>query len=196
MKRPTFPPARVAMLLALVAVLLAGCSTVQPPNKMKPAPPVVAPSAAPGPVSDSDRAFLTQAAARTMYEAEISRLAASRAVNPRVRTYAQWVATRRTQADSELTALMRAKGVPRPASLPADKATKLQRLAALRPSPDFDLGYVRVVGIEDHQATIALFERTRRTTTDRDLQAWIDRMLPSLRNELSTAQDIAAAAAG
>jgi putative membrane protein len=108
-----------------------------------------------------------------------------------VRLYAQALVNQRAQASNELAGLMRAKRVPRPGGLPADKATKLHRLAALRPSPDFDLGYVRVVGVEDQTATIALFERARREARDRDLKAWIDRMLPVLRGDLAAAQNLA-----
>ena len=91
---------------------------------------------------------------------------------------------------------MRAKGVQPPAGLAADKATKLHRLAALKPSAEFDRGYVRVVGVEDHMANIALFEKARRETRDRDLRAWIDRMLPALRTDLRAAQSLSGSLAG
>jgi putative membrane protein len=148
------------------------------------------------PASEADRNFLDQVSRLVLYETEVSRLAANRATTPRVRTYAQWLANRRAQGSSELAALLRSRGVASLNGLPADKATKLQRLAALPPSVDFDRGFVRVVGIEERQSTIALFERTRRTTADRELRAWIDRTLASLRTELTAAQDIAGTLAG
>ena len=139
---------------------------------------------------------MAQAAKRAMYDLEVSRLAIDRAIDPRVRSYAQNLATYSVQANSELGHLMRARGLARPAALPADKATKLHRLAALRPSPDFDLGYVRVVGVEDHQATIAMYERARRESRDPDLQAWIDRTLPLLRGQLAAARSLVGNLAG
>ena len=93
-------------------------------------------------------------------------------------------------ANKELVALMSAKGVAPPKGLAADKKDKLNRLASLPPSAAFDNGYVRVVGIEDHRTNIAIFERARRETKDRDLLAWIDRTLFALRSHLSAAQSL------
>jgi putative membrane protein len=184
------------------ALLAAGCSSVPLEGRHTAtmgAPLAAAPAranAAPERLTLAERTFMSQAVSRAMYEAEVSRLAAERAVDPRVRSYAQALANHAGRVNSELGAMMRAKGVPRPAGLAADKATKLHRLAALRPSPNFDLGYARVVGIEDQQATIALYERARRYAMDRDLKAWIDRILPVLRGQLAGAQALTGHLAG
>ena len=137
MSIPTSPrsPALPVAGALLIAVLASGCSTTPGFARFMGAPATPARVAtAAAPASEADRAFLSQAAMRAMYETDVSRLAAARATSPRVRTYAQWLANRRTQASSEMASLMRAKGVALPTSLPADKATKLQRLAALPPS--------------------------------------------------------------
>ena len=133
---------------------------------------------------------------RDRYEVEVSRLAASRAMSPGVRSYAQMVANHDAQAGNDLAALMRAKGVQPPAGLAADKVTKLDRLAALKPSVDFDRGYVRVVGVEEHMERIALFDQAQRDVRDRDLRAWIDRTLPVLRSDLGAAQALIGTLAG
>jgi putative membrane protein len=181
----------IAVTLVLAA-LAAGCSTGGSPFATKPIPATVVEEQ----LTPSERDFLMQAAQRAMYDLEVSRLAADRATNPKVRSYAQMVANHRAQANNELTSLMRAKGVPRPTTLAADKATKLHRLAALRPSHDFDLGYVRVVGVEEQTATIALFERAKREARSRELKVWIDKTLPVLRNDLAAAQSLAGNLAG
>lgn len=203
MKDLPSPKTRLASLPVLAALLVvAGCSSVPldgrhaasmgGPLAAKPAHSVAAPEQ----LTLAERTFMSQAVSRAMYEVEVSRLAADRATDPRVRSYAQMLASHSTQAGNELGAMMRAKGVPRPSSLAADKATKLHRLAGLRPSPNFDLGYARVVGVEDQQATIALYERARRYAMDRDLRAWIDKTLPVLRNHLAAAQALAGHLAG
>jgi putative membrane protein len=174
-----------ACSIALLAGFSAACAPVggPPPAPVRHAIVATTPTAA-------ERAFMTRVAANWLYEMEVSRLAAARATNPRVRSYAQALAGEHQRAHAELVALMQAKGVPVPAGLAADKATKLHRLSALRPSADFDLGYVRVLGVEDHAAAIALFERAQRESRDRDLRAWIDRMLPVLRGRLAAAQKL------
>jgi putative membrane protein len=200
----SLPKSCLAPVLVLLAALTAGCTTPptptaahQPatmggPQGVKPAAGVVVAEQ----LTAAERSFMTQALNRATYEVEVSRLAADRATDPRLRSYALMVANFSSQANNELAAMMRAKGVPRPSGLSADKATKLHRLAALRPSPDFDLGYARVVGVEDHQSTIALYERARRDARDRDLRAWIDKTLPVLRNHLAAAQNLAGRLAG
>ena len=94
----------------------------------------------------------------------------------RVRSYAQMLARHgMRKANHELAALMRAKGAAaagRPGGRQGHQAASA--LAALKPSAEFDLGYVRVVGVEDHMASIALFEQARRDARDRDL-AGLDR---------------------
>lgn len=140
--------------------------------------------------------FVTRVAAKGMYEMEVSKLAAERAISREVRSYARAMVGHRAQANGELIALMSARGVAPPKGLAADRVEKLHRLASLPPSAAFDHGYVRVVGVEDHRANIALFERARRDTRDRELRAWIDRMLAAMRSHLATAQSLSATLAG
>ena len=184
-------PAAIAGSLFITIALASGCAPV--------AGPVGSPQHAIVSVqqlSPTERAFLNRIAATGLYEGEVSRLAAMRASSPRVRAFAQRLANDHARTNSQLAALMRAKGLEPPAQLAADKATKLHRLSALPPSAEFDRGFVRVVGIEDHTASIALFEQARRDTRDRDLRAWIEGTLPGLRAHLSEAQALSGSLEG
>lgn len=175
------------LALALAAAVVAGCAPVRGPA----VPPAVVSA-----VPTSEPALLSQLAVNGLYELEVSRLTVQRATSPRVRTLAQNVANHRMESRRQLAALMRARGVPVPVELPRDKFSKLQRLQALRPSPDFDAAYVRVVGVEDHETAIALLERARRQTRDAGLASWIDRTLPVMRKDLQAAQQVAGQIAG
>lgn len=148
------------------------------------------------PFTAVEREFVSKVANRMAYEIEVSKLAAERAVSPAVRTYAERIVQQQTQMNNELVGLMSAHGVAPPRGLPADKAAKLRRLAALPRSDAFDNGYIRVVGIEDHRAAIGLYEKARRDVRDRDLRAWIDRSLTIARTHLADAQNVAASLAG
>lgn len=143
-----------------------------------------------------EREFVTKVAAKGMYEVEVSRLAAEKAMNPAVRDFARTMVTHHTQMNNELVQLMSARGVAPPKGLAADKATKLHRLASLPRSDAFDNGYIRVVGIEDHRNAIALFEKARREVRDRDLRGYIDRSLATMRMHLQMAQGVLAGMAG
>ena len=196
MKKSRAASTLAGCLLAAIAVLSAGCSSL-PGGRTgmgSPAAPL-APSVA-ARLTPAERDFVTKAAAKGMYEVEVSRLAAERAVNPDVRSYAQRMVSHHTRANNDLIALMSAKGVAPPKGLAADRATKLHRLASLPASAAFDHGYVRVVGVEDHRATIALFERARRDIKDRELKAWVDKMLAAMRGHLITAENLSASLAG
>lgn len=183
----------LAMVLAATA-LASGCASLRGMNMGMGAGPAMV--VAPTRLNPAERDFAIKAAARGFYEVEVSKLAAERAVNSGVRSYASMMVDHHTRVNSELISLMSAKGVAPPKGLAADKRAKLHRLAALPPSAAFDHGYVRVVGIEDHRTNIALLERARRQTKDRDLLAWIDRTLFVLRNHLAAAQSLAGALAG
>jgi putative membrane protein len=179
---------RLAALAAgVLALALAGCA---PLPAAPPAPVTV--SAAPG----NEPSFMSHIAANHLYEIEVSKLAVNRATSPRVRSLAKTLAAHRAYARQQLAALMRAHGMKVPAQLASDKASKLRRLEALRPSPDFDAAYVRVVGLEDHEQGIALLERARRESRDPALTAWIDRTLPVMRRDLQAAQQVAGSLAG
>jgi len=184
---------RAALALALVA-LLAGCAALPPDMRMGAAPTRVV--VAQAPFNAAERDFVTKVAAKSMYEIEVSKLAAGKAVSPAVREFAQTMVRHHTQMNDELIALMSAHGVAPPKGLAADKATKLHRLGALPRSDAFDNGYIRVVGIEDHRAAIAMFEKARREVRDSDLRLFVDRTLTVLRAHLSMAQNVAAGMAG
>lgn len=182
------------LYLAAFAVVAAGCSTSQGSGAMGAGTGSTAPQAAKvaARLAPLERDFVIDAADKGMYEIEVSRLAAQRAMHPGVRAYAQMMVSQHARAKRELVALMRARGVVPPQDLARDKASKLRRLAGLPPSAAFDHGYVRVVGVEDHTASIEQFERARRQAKDRDLQAWIDRTLAMLRSHRAAAQDLLA----
>lgn len=186
---------RAALALALATALAAGCAP-HVPLQAPAQPAVVVAPPAPALPTAQERELLARLAESGLYDIEVSRLAAARATNPRVRAYAQALASNRLQSWQQLAGLMRMRGMPVPTSLAGAAATKLQRLAAVPPSRDFDAAYVRVVGVEDHAETIALLERTRLETRDAPLAAWIDRSLPMLRSDMQAANRLVAELAG
>jgi putative membrane protein len=169
--------------VVLATVLTAGCADTPPP------PPV--PGAA-SQFTTAEREFVLHAAVDGVYEVQAAQLAVSRAVAPRVRSLADMLATQHLQKNGELTVLMQAKGMTVPPNLPADKLAKLQQLGALPAGPAFDVEFVRMVGVQDHLADIALYERASADAVDPDLRAWIGRTLPMLHAHLAAAQSLAA----
>lgn len=178
---------------AAIVIVLAGCAGM--PDLGQSAAP--APAAVTGPpLAAAEQDFANDVAAKGMYEIEISKLAAERAQSPQVRALAQAMVRERTRVHNELIALMASRGVSPPRSLSAEKAHKLQKLASVPRSDAFDNGYVRVVGIEDHQGAIAQFEKAKRDVKDKELRAWMTRTLATMRSHLASAKQVAAAMAG
>ena len=178
---------RAALVAAMVsaAVAAGGCATHHGTVRAGAAAPVAAP----------DLVFASSAAGSGLYEVEVSRLAADRALNAQVRNYAQMLVQHHAIANSELMALARAKGMALPAGIPAPLQEKVAQLARLNGGA-FDREYIRVAGVQDHQANIGLFEQGSRSVADRDLKAWIDKTLPVLRQHLQGAQNLAGTLAG
>ena len=190
-------------LLTLSIALVAGCSSVplEPmPATVAPtagvAPPSAAAAPAPAQFTPAERAFAYRVALKNEYEIEVSKLAVNKALTPAVRDLAQTMLSQQSRLNDELVAIMAAHGVRAPKGLPADRATKLHRLAGLPRSEAFDNGYVKVIGIEDRRSGIAMFEKARRDVRDRDLRAYLDRSLAILRSHLTMAQGVAASISG
>jgi putative membrane protein len=146
-------------------------------------------------LSAADAAFVATAAGNDMYEIEVSRLALVRGSNAQVKNYAQMLVTHHTASSAQLMTIVRAKGATPPAGMPADKQAKIAELSRLQ-GAEFDRQYIRVSGVQDHQAAITIFEQASRTLTDADLRGFASNTLPVLRQHLQGAQAIAGTLAG
>ena len=138
-------------------------------------------------VVKADRDFMRKAAGAGMYEVEVSRLATERAQNADVRAFAEKMVSEHTDANKELAALARARGVELPQKMPADKRKVIDRL---KKSNNFDKDYVKTVGLEDHKADIALFDKAHTTGSDEELKTWTGEKLPILKTHLIYAQEL------
>ena len=196
----------LSLSLAIVSVAaLAACSTqrvVTVPAStavlVTPAPATTTVLGATAPavqIPAADSQFIAVAAGAGMYEVEAARLALSRASMPQVRSYAQMLLDHHTANNRELMTLVGSKGQRVAPGLPSELQQKVSTLSGLS-GADFDREFVRMTGVQDHMAAIAAFEQGRRSVSDRDLQAYIDRSLPVLRSHLQQAEDLAGRMAG
>jgi putative membrane protein len=181
----------LAWTVAAACVFAAGCTTSMHETTGDSGVPTSAMGAAPNALNSVDRSFATMAAASGLYEVEASRVAMVRAGNPQVHSYAAMLVQHHTMANSELMALLRAHAMSPPSALPPDKRAKLDSLAAM-PAADFDKQFVQMVGVEDHQRDIELFERGASAVSDNGLKTWITKTLPTLRSHLSAAEGLVA----
>ncbi|MGZ5449201.1 MAG: DUF4142 domain-containing protein [Thermoanaerobaculia bacterium] len=60
---------------------------------------------------------------------------------------------------------------------------------------ELDKAYMQHM-VEDHTKDVAEFEKTSTSATDADLRGWATKTLPTLREHLATAKDLAGAGVG
>jgi putative membrane protein len=195
--------ARLLTLPALVALALSlGAAQAQTPGAGTSATGgQSAPAAQPGtgarntPASKdhklarADRKFIDDAATGGMFEVQVSQLAASKATDPNVKSFASMLVDQHTAANNELTRIANAKGVELPAAPKRAERREIEKLGK-KSGAEFDRDYVRTVGIKDHQKDIKMFQKASKDVKDPDLKAFIDKTLPTLREHLAAAEKL------
>ena len=140
-------------------------------------------------VARADRKFIENAAEAGMFEVQAGQLAASKASDQEVKSFANMLVEQHTAANNELVQLANAKGVELPA-VPRHSMRKDIDKLGRRNGADFDEHFVREVGIKSHEKTIRMFEKAARDVKDADLKAFITKTLPTLRDHLAMAQKL------
>jgi putative membrane protein len=136
-----------------------------------------------------DRKFIQEAAEAGMYEVQVAQLAASKATDPNVKSFAETLVKDHQAANDELVQLANAKKVELPAAPPRAKRRDVEKIAKLS-GAELDRRFIREVGVKDHQKDIKKFEKASGDVKDAQLKAWIDKTLPHLREHLAMAQKL------
>jgi len=149
----------------------------------------VEPGAASPPSAREDRDFIFAAATDGLFELQAAQLAVARATAPDVKALAARVVNDRTNASSDLAQLAAVRGIALPTRLPRDLEARLRRLSQAS-GATFDREYLRQVGIAADENSIRRLEDAGDAGRDPQLKAWIDRILPMLRQHLSEARKL------
>lgn len=139
-----------------------------------------------GKLAWSDRRFVTKAAEDGMDEVQLAQLAAQRATNAEVRTYAQKLMSEHQQVNSELTQMAGQKNVKLDKDNEKDRAYK--RLSK-KSGADFDQEFVEHM-IDEHEKDIKLFEKAAKDAKDPDVRSFASKNLEHLRDHLQQAQGL------
>lgn len=138
----------------------------------------------------ADRNFIERAAHNGHAEVEASKLALTKAKSPEVRAFAEQMVKDHTQANQELAALARARGVTPPDEPSLVQKGKQKLLLDTADGDDFDRRYAESMGLEGHQDTIELFEKASREVKDPELRAFATNKLPALRHHMDMARKL------
>ncbi|HUG22355.1 DUF4142 domain-containing protein [Piscinibacter sp.] len=186
---------RVTSHFALSALLgfLVGVASAQTGTA-----PSAAPGAAPqtpaetrkdGQLARSDAAFLKQAAQNGHAGIESSKLAVEKAVNPKVKSFAQHMVEDHTKANEALAALAASKGVEVPKEPSLMQKAKM-KLLSTADGENFDRRYAESMGVNAHQDTVELFEKAAAEAQDPEIKDFAAKTLPKLQEHLQMAEEL------
>jgi putative membrane protein len=139
-------------------------------------------------VDDKTHTFMNDAAVGGMTEVEASKLAAERAMNPRVKMFAEMMVKDHTAANEELKTIARGKNVNLPAELGGKNEDHITDLSKKK-GHDFDKAYMKMME-SDHKDVVDAFEKCAKDGTDPDVKTFCSQKLPALRMHLDSAKAI------
>jgi putative membrane protein len=140
-------------------------------------------------LASADRKFVLEAAGSGMFEVQAGQLAASKATDPQVKSFASMLVEHHSAANNELTQLANTKGVELPAAPPRAMRSEIDKLGK-KTGQEFDRDFVRNVGIKAHQKDVKLFEKASKDLKDPQLKAFAAKTLPTLQQHLAQAQKL------
>jgi len=136
-----------------------------------------------------DAQFVSQAAEGGQFEVEIAKMAAEKATDPQIKSFAQMLVDDHTAANDKLKQIASSHNVALPAALPDAKKKELDQLGKLS-GPEFDRMFVRMVGIKDHEHDIADFEKAAKSAKSDDVRDFAQSALPTLKKHLAAAEKL------
>lgn len=137
-------------------------------------------------ISRADREFLKEAAQLGQAEVALAKVAQEKASNPEIKRLAQDLVSGHTKANQELSQLALNKGVDiatQPSAMARGRIQGIEKAQGER----FDKEFQDQV-IKDHRHSIAIFEKAAKSSSDPDVKAWAQKMIPALEQHLAMAQ--------
>jgi len=122
-----------------------------------------------------------------MTEVRLGELAIQRTGTQVVRDFARRMVVAYSQATKEVKELAEQKGITCPLELDKKNQQTVERLAELS-GADFDTAYLAET-VAAHERNIKAFEHQGATGLDPDINKWVSRMLPKLREHLQVARE-------
>jgi putative membrane protein len=136
-----------------------------------------------------DRKFIQETAEKGLFEVQAAQLAAGKASDPQVKSFASMLVDHHTAANNELVQIANDRRVELPAAPPRAMRRDIAKLGKMT-GGEFDREFVREVGVKDHEKSIKDFEKASQSVKDPQLKAWVDKTLPKLREHLAQAQKL------
>lgn len=137
----------------------------------------------------TDAGFVTNASGANVAEVKLSELAATNASSAKVKSFAQHMIADHTKAGDELKSLAAGDRGYATADTPPPAAQKdIDALSRMK-GADFDKEYAKVM-VADHEKAVAIFEVEAEKGSNKDLQAFAKKTLPTLKQHLTMAKTL------
>ena len=136
-----------------------------------------------------DLKFIEDADNSGMFEVQVAQLAASKATDANVKSFASMLVDHHTAANNDLVKIANARGVELPAAPKRALRRDIEKLGK-KSGDAFDREFVRDVGIKAHEQDIKLFQKASKDLKDAELKAFVDKTLPTLREHLAAAEKL------
>jgi putative membrane protein len=139
-------------------------------------------------LSWGDRRFVTKAADAGTDEVQMAQLAAQRATNPEVRSFAQKLAGDHEKVNTELTEIAGQKNVKLDAD---DGMGRAYKRLDKKAGAEFDQEFVEHM-IDEHEKAVKLFEKAASDAKDPEIRSFASKHVTHLRDHLQQAQNLRA----
>ena len=136
----------------------------------------------------SDSKFMTHAASDGMAEVRMGQIALEKSSDASVKQLAKRIVDDHTKANDTLRALAQTKQVALPATPDADAQKTASDIEALD-AKKFDKEWAATM-VKDHQKAVALFTAEAGRTQDREVRAFAQATLPTLKTHLELARQL------
>jgi putative membrane protein len=143
-------------------------------------------------LSAEDRKFVETAAAESMAEVELGKLAQQKGSNDEVKKFGARIATDHGKASEELKRLAKAKGI----DLRADARSHKELEQFTKISPERFDGVFMTHMVRDHKKDVVAFRKQAKEGKDPQVKAFAEKTLPTLEEHLKLAQATQSAVAG
>jgi putative membrane protein len=140
----------------------------------------------------SAKEFSKKAGASGAAEVEMGKLGAQKATDPEVKAYAQKMVTHHSQANKELMAAARSKGLEVPTDPDLLHKGMKEKFERQKADDDFNHDFMQQM-VRDHKAAVELYETAANDTTlDPEFRALARKTLPTLKEHLADAERLEA----
>jgi putative membrane protein len=141
-------------------------------------------------VAVTDPEFVMKASQSGLAEVHLAKLALKLSENADVKKFAERMVKDHSAANRELTVLADKKKIPVAKEMDKDHHDLAAKLAKLQ-GPEFDRAFMNAM-VKDHEAAVALFTSETKDSKDQDLKTFASNTLPTIKDHLAQARDLAA----